>query len=164
MRALIIDDERIARQELRRLLAAHPEVEIAGEAASGEQALELIQKLAPDLLLLDIQMPAMTGFDLLDRLREVPDVIFTTAYDQHALKAFEETRWIICSNQSPRLVLPRLCKRFARTRFGKRLFGKPWNKFSCAMANAAGSSKPGTSICWNPKATTPGCSLTRSIL
>jgi two-component system LytT family response regulator len=89
MRALIVDDERVARQELRRLLAAHPEVEIAGEAASGEQALELIQKLAPDLLLLDIQMPAMTGFDLLDRLREVPDVIFTTAYDQHALKAFE---------------------------------------------------------------------------
>lgn len=89
MRALVIDDERIARQELRRLLAAHPKVEIAGEAASGEQALELIQKLAPDLLLLDIQMPAMTGFDLLDRLRDVPDVIFTTAYDQHALKAFE---------------------------------------------------------------------------
>jgi two-component system LytT family response regulator len=89
MKALIVDDERIARQELRRLLAAHPEVEIAGEAASGEEALALIQKLAPDVLFLDIQMPAMTGFDLLDRLREVPEVIFTTAYDQHALKAFE---------------------------------------------------------------------------
>jgi two-component system LytT family response regulator len=89
MRALIVDDERIARQELRRLLTAHPEVEIAGEAASGAQALALIQELAPDLLFLDIQMPAMTGFDLLDRLKEVPDVIFTTAYDRHALKAFE---------------------------------------------------------------------------
>jgi len=89
MKALIVDDERIARQELRRLLAAHPEVEIAGEAASGEEALALIQKLTPDVLFLDIQMPAMTGFDLLDRLREVPEVIFTTAYDQHALRAFE---------------------------------------------------------------------------
>jgi len=89
MKALIVDDERMARQELRRLLAAHPEVEIAGEAASGEEALALIQKLAPDILFLDIQMPGMTGFDVLDRLREVPEVIFTTAYDQHALKAFE---------------------------------------------------------------------------
>jgi two-component system, LytTR family, response regulator len=89
MKALIVDDERIARQELRRLLAAHPEVEIAGEASSGEEALALIQKLAPDILFLDIQMPGMTGFDLLDRLREVPEVIFTTAYDQHALKAFD---------------------------------------------------------------------------
>jgi two-component system LytT family response regulator len=89
MKAIIVDDERIARQELRRLLAAHPEVEIAGEAANGEEALSLIQKLEPDLLFLDIQMPGMTGFDVLDRLREVPEVIFTTAYDQHALQAFE---------------------------------------------------------------------------
>lgn len=88
MKALIVDDERIARQELRRLLAAHPEVEIAGEAANGEEALGLVPRLAPDLLFLDIQMPGMTGFDLLDRLREVPEVIFTTAYDQHALQAF----------------------------------------------------------------------------
>jgi two-component system, LytTR family, response regulator len=89
MRALIIDDERIARQELRRLLAAHPEIEITGEASNGEEALARIQELEPDLLFLDIQMPGMTGFDVLDRLRDVPEVIFTTAYDQHALKAFE---------------------------------------------------------------------------
>jgi len=88
MKALIIDDERIARQELRRLLAAHPEVEIAGEASDGAEALSLIEKLQPDVLFLDIQMPGMTGFDLLDRLRDVPQVIFTTAYDQHALQAF----------------------------------------------------------------------------
>ena len=67
MKALIVDDERIARQELRRLLAAHPEIEIAGEARTGEEALALTPKLAPDLLFLDIQMPGMTGFELLDR-------------------------------------------------------------------------------------------------
>jgi len=89
MRVIIVDDERIARQELRRLLTAHPEVEIAGEAANGEEALSLIRELEPDLLFLDIQMPGMTGFDLLDRLREVPEVIFTTAFDQHALQAFD---------------------------------------------------------------------------
>lgn len=89
MKAIIVDDERIARQELRRLLTAHPEVEIAGEAANGEEAVSLVQRLEPDVLFLDIQMPGMTGFDLLDRLREVPEVIFTTAYDQHALQAFD---------------------------------------------------------------------------
>jgi len=89
MKAVIIDDERIARRELRRLLANHPEIEILGEAANGEEALALIRKHDPDLLFLDIQMPGMTGFDLLDRLRDVPQIIFTTAHDQHALKAFE---------------------------------------------------------------------------
>ncbi|HEX4133106.1 MAG TPA: response regulator [Bryobacteraceae bacterium] len=89
MTALIVDDERIARQELRRLLGAHPEVEIAGEAANGEEALALIQRIEPDVLFLDIQMPGMSGFDLLARLAEVPEVIFTTAYDQHALQAFD---------------------------------------------------------------------------
>jgi two-component system LytT family response regulator len=89
MRALIVDDERIARQELRRLLAAHPEIEIAAEAHNGDQALELIPKLAPDVVFLDIQMPEMTGFELLTRLDDVPQIIFTTAYDQYAIRAFE---------------------------------------------------------------------------
>ena len=89
MKALIIDDERIARQELRRLLAAHPEIEIAGEARGGEEALQLIAQLAPDVLFLDVRMPGMNGFDLLQRLDDVPQVIFTTAYDEYALKAFE---------------------------------------------------------------------------
>ena len=89
MKALIVDDERLARLELRRLLAVHPEVEIAGEARTAEEALELVPRLDPDLLFLDIQMPGMTGFDLLERLEDVPQVIFTTAYDAYAIKAFE---------------------------------------------------------------------------
>jgi two-component system LytT family response regulator len=89
MKALLIDDERIARQELRRLLAAHAEVEIAGEARTGEEALPLIAELEPDVLFLDIRMPGMNGFDLLERLQDVPQVIFTTAYDEYALRAFE---------------------------------------------------------------------------
>lgn len=89
MKAIIVDDERIARRELRRLLSAHPEIEIIGEAGNGDEAVDLIYKQEPDILFLDIEMPGMSGFDLLDRLRDVPDVIFTTAYDQHALKAFE---------------------------------------------------------------------------
>ena len=89
MKAVIIDDERLARAELRRLLAAHPEIEIAGEACNGDEALALIGQTSPDLLLLDVQMPGMTGFDVLEHLDEVPQVIFTTAYDAYALKAFE---------------------------------------------------------------------------
>jgi len=89
MKALIIDDERLARAELRRLLAAHPEIEIAGEAFNGDEALALIAQTSPDLLLLDVQMPGMTGFDVLECLDDVPQVIFTTAYDAYAIKAFE---------------------------------------------------------------------------
>lgn len=89
MKALLVDDERLARAELRRLLASHPEVEVVGEARSGDEAIELVARLAPDLVFLDIQMPGMTGFELLERIDDVPPVIFTTAYDQFAIKAFE---------------------------------------------------------------------------
>ncbi len=89
MKALIIDDERIARGELRRLLSAHPSIVISGEARNGDEALQLVERLAPDVLFLDIHMPGMSGFDLLERLPEVPQVIFTTAFDEYALKAFE---------------------------------------------------------------------------
>src|SRR5215470_17678392 len=89
MKAIIVDDERIARRELRRLLSAHPEIEIIGEAGNGDEAVDLIYKQEPDILFLDIEMPGMSGFDLLEHLHDVPDVIFTTAYDQHALKPFE---------------------------------------------------------------------------
>jgi two-component system LytT family response regulator len=89
MKALIIDDERIARRELRRLLAAHERIEIVGEARTGEEALDLVGRLEPDVLFLDVRMPGMSGFDLLQHLDDVPQVIFTTAYDEYALKAFE---------------------------------------------------------------------------
>jgi two-component system, LytTR family, response regulator len=93
LKALIVDDERIARQELRRLLAAHPEIEIVGEARNGEEALAAIERpsadQAPDIVFLDIQMPGMTGFELLEKLEDVPQIIFTTAYDAYAIKAFE---------------------------------------------------------------------------
>lgn len=89
MRALIIDDERLARKELTNLLQEYPEIEIIGEAVNAEDAEEKIQSLQPDLLFLDIQMPGKTGFELLETLDSVPDVVFTTAYDEYALKAFD---------------------------------------------------------------------------
>ncbi len=90
MKALIIDDERLARNELKRLLENFPKVNIVGEASNADEAMVLIEELKPDLLFLDIQMPGKTGFDLLSSLEnDVPDVIFTTAYDEYAIKAFE---------------------------------------------------------------------------
>ena len=90
MKALLIDDERLARNELRRLLAAFPDVEIVGEAANGKQAREQIAALAPALIFLDVQMPGETGMEFLASLEPpVPHVIFTTAYDEFAVKAFE---------------------------------------------------------------------------
>jgi two-component system LytT family response regulator len=90
MKALLIDDERLARSELRRLLAEFPEIEIVGEAAQPRQAREQMLALKPDLLFLDVQMPGETGIDFLESLSPpVPHVIFTTAYDEFAVKAFE---------------------------------------------------------------------------
>ena len=88
-KVVLIDDERLARSELRRLLHEFPEVEIIGEAANAEEGLEKIETLNPDLVFLDIQMPGKTGFDMLTQLDKSPHVIFVTAYDEYALKAFE---------------------------------------------------------------------------
>ncbi len=89
MRAIIIDDERLARKELNSLLEDYKEIEIIGEAVNADDAEEKITKLNPDLIFLDIQMPGKTGFELLEGLESVPKVVFTTAYDEHALKAFD---------------------------------------------------------------------------
>jgi two-component system LytT family response regulator len=89
MKAMIIDDEPPARRELRRLLTGFPWVEVVGEAGNIDQAAEMVETLTPELLFLDIQMPGGSGFDLLTRLEDVPQVIFTTAYDEHAVRAFK---------------------------------------------------------------------------
>ncbi len=89
MKALIVDDERLARVELRRLLAPYKDINIAGEAVNADDALTKITELNPDLIFLDIQMPGKNGFQLLEELDAVPTVVFTTAYDEYALKAFE---------------------------------------------------------------------------
>ena len=89
MRALIVDDERLARKELIKLLEDHPSIEVIGEAMNAEEAIQMTNELNPDLLFLDIQMPGKTGFQLLEELDSVPVVVFTTAYDEFALKAFE---------------------------------------------------------------------------
>jgi two-component system, LytTR family, response regulator len=89
MRAIIIDDERLARAELKKLLQEFPEVEIVDEAANADEGIAKIESQHPDLIFLDIQMPGKTGFDMLAQLERTPQVIFTTAYDEFALKAFE---------------------------------------------------------------------------
>ena len=89
MRALVIDDERLARKELINLLSQFDQVEVIGEANNVDDAKEKIDSLLPDVVFLDIQMPEKTGFNLLEELDNVPHVIFTTAYDEYALKAFQ---------------------------------------------------------------------------
>lgn len=89
MRAIIIDDERLARKELNNLLENYPEIEIVDQAVNADEALEKIIQLDPELIFLDIQMPGKTGFELLEELEKVPKVIFTTAYDAFAIKAFD---------------------------------------------------------------------------
>lgn len=89
IRAIIIDDERLARNELKKLLMDFPEIEVISEAANATEGIEQIENLNPELIFLDIQMPGKTGFDLLGELDKTPHVIFTTAYDEYALKAFE---------------------------------------------------------------------------
>ncbi len=105
MRSLVIDDEADARARLIRLLGAHPEVSVIGEAQDGLEAIEKIEDLRPDLLFLDIEMPGLKGFEVLRSIPSaigIPLVIFTTGYDQHALAAFRSMRLPISSSPSKR--------------------------------------------------------------
>ncbi|TMI94611.1 MAG: response regulator [Bacteroidetes bacterium] len=89
-RAIVIDDEPAARRLMRNLLKEHDDtVEVIDEAGTGREAVEKIEKLRPDLIFLDIQMPDLTGFEVIEQLHEKPNIIFTTAYEQYAIKAFE---------------------------------------------------------------------------
>jgi two-component system LytT family response regulator len=90
LRALVVDDEPLARELLRRMLDEHPALEVIGECASGTQAVEAVRAERPDLLFLDVQMPGLDGFAVLRELApDLPEVIFVTAYDQYALRAFD---------------------------------------------------------------------------
>lgn len=89
MKALIIDDERLARVELKRLLTPFKDIDVVGDAINVDDAVKKITELSPDIIFLDIQMPGKNGFELLEELDKVPIVVFTTAYDEYALKAFE---------------------------------------------------------------------------
>lgn len=89
MRTIVIDDERLARIELKKLLQEFPEIEVVDEASNAEEGIRKINNLQPDLIFLDIQMPGKSGFEMLQELDYTPLVIFTTAYDEYALKAFE---------------------------------------------------------------------------
>src|SRR5262245_3420814 len=89
IRCLIIDDEQIAREHVTRLLSAHPDLVIAGEAANGVEALQLIADSKPDVIFLDIEMPELTAFDMLAQVSHPPLLVFATAYDKYAVDAFE---------------------------------------------------------------------------
>ena len=91
VKVLIVDDEPLARRHLRTILAADPDVVVAGEAANGREAIQMIAKLAPDLVLLDIQMPELDGFSVVAQLdpQHMPMIVFVTAHDSYALKAFD---------------------------------------------------------------------------
>ncbi len=105
MRTLIVDDERLARQELIKLLSNYDSIEIIGECANGDEAIEAIDAEKPDLVFLDIQMPGKSGFDLLDELNHIPYVVFVTAYDEYAIQAFEVNAldYLLKPVETPRL-------------------------------------------------------------
>ena len=106
LRVLIVDDARLARQELRTLLSALPWVQCVGEADDVPAAREAIATLAPDLVLLDVQMPSGSGFDVLDGLETVPAVVFVTAYDTYAVRAFQANAldYLVKPVEAPRLL------------------------------------------------------------
>jgi two-component system LytT family response regulator len=89
-KTIVIDDEQLARQRLKRLLSIYEEIDIIAEAENGEEGLKLIEAHKPALIFLDIEMPLLNGFEMLAKLKHYPKVVFTTAYDQYAIKAFEE--------------------------------------------------------------------------
>ena len=88
-KTILVEDERLAREELKSLLKDYLEIDIIAEAKNGEEGIALIKEQKPDLVFLDINMPGMNGFEMLKHLEEIPRVIFVTAYDEYALKAFE---------------------------------------------------------------------------
>jgi two-component system, LytTR family, response regulator len=133
LRVAIVDDEEPARALLREYLAAHPEVEVVAECADGFEAVRAATELSPDLLLLDVQMPGLSGFEVLELLDRDVAVVFVTAYDEHALRAFEV-------HAVDYLLKPFSAERLgqALTRAGQRLgTPQPW------LAGIAAAARPG---------------------
>lgn len=122
-RILIIDDERLAREEIKRHLLSYPDFEVVAAAADADEAAQQIRTLHPDLIFLDIQMPERSGFDLLESLNDPPEVIFTTAYNQYAVQAFD-------ANALDYLVKPIREERFAQAmeKIRTKLAAKPHTK------------------------------------
>ncbi len=89
IRTILVDDEDLARGAMRRALASSPDIEIVGEAGNGVEAVEMIEDLRPELVLLDIEMPGFNGFEVVQHLEKVPGIVFVTAYDEYAVRAFE---------------------------------------------------------------------------
>ena len=134
-RALIVDDEELARAVVREHLAAHADIEILGEAANGFEAVKMAAELKPDLVFLDVQMPKLDGFEVLALLEGKPAVIFVTAFDQHALRAFDAH------------AVDYLLKPFSKARFDAALdkarrAAKPSAELAPALQSAARDGKP----------------------
>ena len=122
LRVLLVEDEPPARRRMRALLAAHADVEIAGEAVHGGAAVEAIRRLAPDLVLLDVQLPVATGFEVIETIGpdRMPPVVFVTAYDEHAIRAFEVSAldYLLKPVEPARLAMALARARSARARGG----------------------------------------------
>lgn len=135
---IIVDDERLAREEIKRSVADFPEFEVVGEAKNFETAKAAVERLKPDLIFLDIQMPGKSGFDLLESLNDVPQVVFTTAFNEYAVKAFDidALDYLVKPVRKERfaIAIDRIKKRLSRSEFPqkylfqKQVFIKEGNK------------------------------------
>ena len=96
IRVVIVDDEELARQVLREFLSRHSEIDVIAECANGFEAVKTVAEQKPDLVFIDIQMPKLDGFEVLELIGRETSVIFVTAHDNYAIRAFEVTPWIIC--------------------------------------------------------------------
>jgi two-component system LytT family response regulator len=132
IRAAVVDDEESARALLREYLAAHPEVEVVAECANGFEAVKAANELRPDLLLLDVQMPKLSGFEVLELLDYEPAVVFVTAYDQYALRAFEvHAVDYLLKPFAPERLAEALARAEARLASGER---PPWKQMARSRA------------------------------
>jgi len=138
LRYLIIDDERLAREEMKWSLKPYPDLELLGEATNAFEAEERIKKLQPDLIFLDVQMPGKSGFELLESLDQVPVVIFTTAFDQYAVQAFEMNAldYLVKPVREERLekAIAKIRQQFHQSQHTKKpahLFVKEGEKYHC---------------------------------